>query len=87
MKYVNLICQHSQVVEVPFQRHKLGTSLTPVTPESFAIWKQTRMDKKTAEAEAMKNAKSTQAAAGKSSGMSGRDLVSYLSLTHVIGSF
>ena len=34
------------------------------------------MDKKQAEEEAMRKAKETQAAAGKSSGMSGRDLVS-----------
>ena len=33
------------------------------------------MDKKKAEEDAMKKAKDTQAAAGKSSGMSGRDLV------------
>lgn len=59
-----------------FQRHKLGTNLTPVTPESFAKWKRTRMDKKLAEEEAIKKAKDTQAAAGKNSGMSGRDLVS-----------
>ena len=58
------------------QRHKLGTNLTPVTPESFAVWKKTRMDKKDAEAEAIKKAKDAQAAAGKNSGMSGRDLVS-----------
>lgn len=58
------------------QRHKLGTNLTPVTPETFAKWKKTRMDKKQAEDEALKKAKDTQAAAGKNSGMSGRDLVS-----------
>lgn len=58
------------------QRHKLGTNLTPVTPETFAKWKRTRMDKKQAEEEAMHKAKETQAAAGKNSGMSGRDLVS-----------
>lgn len=57
------------------QRHKLGSNLTPVTPETFAKWKQTRKDKKEAEAEALKKAKDTQASAGKSSGMSGRDLV------------
>lgn len=57
------------------QRHKLGSNLTPVTPETFAKWKQTRMNKKMAEEEAVKKAKDTQAAAGKSSGMSGRDLV------------
>ena len=50
--------------------------MTPVTKESFAKWKQTRMDKKLAEEDAQQKAKDTQAAAGKSSGMSGRDLVS-----------
>lgn len=58
-----------------FQRHKLGSNLTPVTPESFAKWKRTRMDKKAAEEEAVKKAKETQQAAGKFNGMSGRDLV------------
>ncbi|TCD64016.1 hypothetical protein EIP91_004684 [Steccherinum ochraceum] len=59
------------------ERHKLGTNLTPVTPETFAKWKRTRMDKKMAEDEAARRAKDTQAAAGKSSGMSGRDLFTY----------
>lgn len=36
------------------------------------------MDKKDAEAEAIKKAKDAQAAAGKNSGMSGRDLVNFL---------
>lgn len=36
------------------ERHKLTGTLTPVTPESFAIWKKGRMDKKAAEAEAQK---------------------------------
>lgn len=58
------------------ERHKLGSNLTPVTPETFAIWKKTRMDKKEAEQEAMRKAKETQNAAGKNIGMSGRDLVS-----------
>lgn len=57
------------------KRHKLGSNLTPVTPESFAKWKRTRMDKKLAEEEALKKAKDEKHAAGKSSGMSGRDLV------------
>ena len=35
-------------------RHKLGTNLTPVTPESFAKWKKERQDKKQAEEEAMR---------------------------------
>ncbi|KAL6298533.1 hypothetical protein BKA93DRAFT_820327 [Sparassis latifolia] len=59
------------------ERHKLGSNLTPVTPETFAKWKQTRMDKKQAEEEALRKAKDAQAAAGKSSGMSGRDLFTY----------
>ncbi|KLO15233.1 hypothetical protein SCHPADRAFT_270690 [Schizopora paradoxa] len=59
------------------ERHKLGKNLTPVTPESFAKWKKTRLDKKSAEEEAAKKAKTVQAAAGKSSGMSGRDLFTY----------
>ncbi|KAH8831488.1 hypothetical protein DL96DRAFT_1493996 [Flagelloscypha sp. PMI_526] len=59
------------------ERHKLGSNLTPVTPESFAKWKKTRMDKKMAEDQALQKAKDTQNAAGKSSGMSGRDLFSY----------
>ncbi|KAG6830039.1 hypothetical protein H0H92_002457 [Tricholoma furcatifolium] len=59
------------------ERHRLGSNLTPVTPESFAIWKKTRMDKKEAEAEALRKSKDAQNAAGKSSGMSGRDLFQY----------
>ncbi|KIJ96528.1 hypothetical protein K443DRAFT_682250 [Laccaria amethystina LaAM-08-1] len=59
------------------ERHKLGSNLTPVTPETFAKWKKTRMDKKEAETEAMKKAKEAQSTAGKSSGMSGRDLFQY----------
>ena len=34
------------------ERHKLTGDLTPVTPESFARWKQQRMDKKAAEEQA-----------------------------------
>lgn len=59
------------------ERHKLGPNLTPVTPETFAKWKRTRMDKKQAEEEAMRKAKDQQHAAGKNSGMSGRDLFTY----------
>lgn len=59
------------------ERHKLGTNLTPVTPESFAKWKTTRMNKKEAEEEAVRKAKEQQNAAGKNSGMSGRDLFTY----------
>ncbi|TFY66361.1 hypothetical protein EVG20_g4729 [Dentipellis fragilis] len=59
------------------ERHKLGTNLTPVTRETFAKWKATRMDKKAAEEEAARNAKDTQHAAGKNAGMSGRDLFQY----------
>ncbi|KAG8818641.1 hypothetical protein FRC17_010760 [Serendipita sp. 399] len=59
------------------ERHKLGTNLTPVTPETFAQWKKTRMDKKMAEEEAIKKTKETQNAAGRVNGMSGRDLFEY----------
>ncbi|KAI0787567.1 hypothetical protein C8Q74DRAFT_1252558 [Fomes fomentarius] len=59
------------------ERHKLGTNLTPVTPETFAKWKRTRMDKKMAEEESLKKAKDERHAAGKNSGMSGRDLFAY----------
>ncbi|KAE9398792.1 hypothetical protein BT96DRAFT_1019905 [Gymnopus androsaceus JB14] len=59
------------------ERHKLGSNLTPCTPETFAKWKKTRMDKKTAEDEALRKAKETQHAAGKNTGMSGRDLFQY----------
>jgi len=62
---------------IEVERHKLGSTLTPVTKESFAKWKQTRMNKKEAEMQAIREAKSAQAAAGKSLGMSGRDLFSY----------
>ncbi|KAF9804651.1 hypothetical protein IEO21_09319 [Rhodonia placenta] len=59
------------------ERHKLGSNLTPVTPETFAKWKQTRMNKKQAEDDALRKAKEQQAAAGKSNGMSGRDLFTF----------
>ncbi len=63
----------------PHQRHKLKAPLTPVTPESFAIWKKTRVDKKVAEAEAKEKAKAAARAAGKISGMSGKDLFDFSS--------
>ncbi|KAF8340330.1 uncharacterized protein EI90DRAFT_3143820 [Cantharellus anzutake] len=62
---------------IEVERHKLGKNLTPVTPETFEKWKQNRQDKKLAEEEARKAAKDAKHAAGKSVGMSGRDLFSY----------
>ncbi|MCJ1351804.1 MAG: hypothetical protein MMC33_001788 [Icmadophila ericetorum] len=41
------------------ERHKLTGNLTPVTPETFAKWKKERMDKKAAEAEALKAKEAT----------------------------
>lgn len=41
------------------ERHKLTGTLTPVTPESFAKWKQGRLEKKAAEAEAQKMKEAT----------------------------
>ncbi|KAK4047756.1 Translation machinery-associated protein 46 [Microbotryomycetes sp. JL221] len=61
------------------ERHKLGDSskLTPVTKESFAEWKKTRMDKKRAAEEAIKQSKSAAAAAGKHAGLSGREMLEF----------
>lgn len=59
------------------ERHKLKAPLTPVTPESFAQWKKTRMDKKQAEAEAKEKAKAQQRTAGRTNGMSGRDMFTF----------
>lgn len=61
------------------ERHKLKAPLTPVTPETFAVWKKTRVDKKVAEAEAKEKAKAAARAAGKVSGMSGKDLFDFSS--------
>jgi hypothetical protein len=41
------------------ERHKLTGTLTPVTPESFAKWKKERLDKKAAEAMALKAKEAT----------------------------
>ncbi|KAJ9101043.1 hypothetical protein QFC21_003261 [Naganishia friedmannii] len=59
------------------ERHKLKPPLTPVTPETFAVWKKTRMDKRKAEEEAKEKAKIAQRAAGKLTGMSGKDMFAY----------
>ena len=66
------------------QRHKLGPNLTPVTPETFAQWKKTRLSKKEAEEEARRKAKDAQHAAGKNTGLSGRDLVRVQVLNHPV---
>lgn len=59
-------------------RHKLDQSkLTPITKESFAKWKQTRMDKREAEESAIRKTKEATAASGRATGMSGRDLFSF----------
>ncbi|WWC66888.1 uncharacterized protein I206_100795 [Kwoniella pini CBS 10737] len=59
------------------ERHKLKAPLTPVTPESFAHWKKTRIEKKQAEQEALEKAKATQRAAGKMTGMTGKDMFEF----------
>jgi DRG Family Regulatory Proteins, Tma46 len=41
------------------ERHKLSGTLTPVNPESFAEWKKKRLDKKAAEAQAIKMKEAT----------------------------
>ncbi|CED84693.1 Uncharacterized conserved protein, contains CCCH-type Zn-finger [Phaffia rhodozyma] len=59
------------------ERHKLGKNLTPVTAETFAIWKKTRLDKKTAEEDAANKLKNIAGNSGKTTGMSGRDLFTF----------
>lgn len=51
--------------------------LTPLTKETFAEWKKNRLSKKDAEVQALQSAKSATFAAGKSIGMSGRDLFTF----------
>ncbi|GAA6059730.1 hypothetical protein JCM10212_000258 [Sporobolomyces blumeae] len=51
--------------------------LTPLTKETFAEWKKNRLTKKEAESQALQSAKSATFAAGKSVGMSGRDLFTF----------
>jgi hypothetical protein len=57
-------------------RHQLGSNLTAVTPESFAVWKKVRVDKKIAEEEALESKKKSQAQSNKMTGLSGRELFS-----------
>ncbi|KAK4688017.1 hypothetical protein P7C73_g2092, partial [Tremellales sp. Uapishka_1] len=59
------------------ERHKLKPPLTPVTPESFALWKKTRVEKKKAEQDALEKAKASQRAAGKMTGMSGKEMFDF----------
>ncbi|ORZ06845.1 hypothetical protein BCR42DRAFT_456185 [Absidia repens] len=59
------------------ERHKLGSNLTPVTLETFNEWKKSRMVKKDADEAAVRKAKETRWKAGRSQGMSGRDLFDF----------
>ncbi|CAG8640615.1 16407_t:CDS:2, partial [Acaulospora colombiana] len=59
------------------ERHKLGPNLTPVTLESFTEWKKNRKSKIEAEEELKRAAKEAAFKAGKSQGMSGRDLFTF----------
>ncbi|RSH90679.1 hypothetical protein EHS25_001284 [Saitozyma podzolica] len=59
------------------ERHKLKPPLTPVTPESFAAWKKNRIEKKAAEQEALEKAKASARAAGKMTGMTGKDMFEF----------
>ncbi|BEI83787.1 hypothetical protein CcaverHIS002_0403910 [Cutaneotrichosporon cavernicola] len=62
---------------IEVERHKLKPPLTPVTPETFAAWKKNRLAKKEAEEEAVSKAKIQQRAAGKLTGMTGKDLFDF----------
>lgn len=55
------------------ERHKLSGTLTPVTPETFAKWKKERMDKKSAEQEALKAKEETGRAMFERGGWEGSD--------------
>ena len=55
------------------ERHKLTGTLTPVTPESFAKWKQGRLDKKAAEEEARRAKEATGRALFESGDWKGSD--------------
>ena len=77
-------CYLLTMLHTMLQRHKLGPNLTPVTPETFAQWKKTRLSKKEAEEEARRKAKDAQHAAGKNTGLSGRDLVRVQVLDHPV---
>ncbi|KAI8980974.1 hypothetical protein BDB01DRAFT_794860 [Pilobolus umbonatus] len=59
------------------ERHKLGPNLTPVTLESFQLWKKNRVDKKYADESAARKSKENRLKAGRSQGMSGRDLFDF----------
>lgn len=48
-----------------------------MTTETFAAWKKNRIEKKAAEAEAMEKAKVAQRAAGKMTGMTGKDMFEF----------
>lgn len=62
------------------ERHRLPKTLTPVTKESFAEWKVKRVEKKEAEEDTKQKVKAASAAAGRMTGMSGRDLFTCVSL-------
>ncbi|CEH14510.1 Uncharacterized conserved protein, contains CCCH-type Zn-finger [Ceraceosorus bombacis] len=56
-------------------RHKLGAGKgTPVTEESFKVWKQRRTDAKQAQEDTEKAKKAQQAAANKMAGLTGREI-------------
>lgn len=55
------------------ERHKLSGNLTPVTPETFAVWKKNRMDKKAAEEEARRAKEATGRAMFEKGGWEGSD--------------
>ncbi|KAG1454462.1 hypothetical protein G6F56_007313 [Rhizopus delemar] len=59
------------------ERHKLGPNQTPVTLESFKEWKKNRVDRKEADESAARKQKETRIKAGRSQGMSGRDLFDF----------
>jgi hypothetical protein len=59
------------------ERHKLGKNLTPVTEETFALWKKSRADRAAAEEAAKRKAKEAAFKAGKLLQFSGKELFDF----------
>lgn len=59
------------------ERHKIAGTRTPVTLETFTKWKNERVKKKEAAEEEERKKKEEKRAAGKITGLSGRDLFTF----------
>ena len=62
---------------IEIERKKLSGALTPVTLETFKAWKTERMERKAKEESEKRDKKEAAMKAGKTTGISGRDLFTY----------